>query len=195
MSNNNFRDNEQGFVLVVTMMILVTLTLIGITAIRSSKIAVQIAGNQKWSQQSFYQADGTSEVGTEIVEVSGTIDVSSNTDYTNTLAITGKNLDMNTDDIDFTDIPVPGSGDALNHPSIVMPKDAIDEETDILETRPASIVQMKYADHTSFGVDLNIAPGADSTPGSSQSKLQIQTRNYGTSGSVNDIEVYWLHVD
>lgn len=193
MSNSTFRDNEQGFVLVVTMMILVTLTLIGITAIRSSRIAVQIAGNEKWSQQSFYQADGTSEVGTEIIEVSGTIDVSSNSDYTDTLAITEKNPDMNTDDIDFDDIPVPGEDDEIEHPSIVMPKDAISDKK--LTTSPVSVVQMKYATHTSVGVDLNLAPGADATPGSSQSKLQIQTRNYGTSGSISDIELYWLHVD
>ena len=194
MSNSTFRDNEQGFVLVVTMMILVTLTLIGITAIRSSKIAVQIAGNQKWSQQSFYQADGTSEVGTEIVEVSGTIDVHENSDYSGTLAITGKNIDMNTDDIDDF-VKMPAQGDTITLPSLVMPKDAFDEATDKLKTIPASIVQMKYATHKSIGVDLNMAPGADATPGSSQSKLQIQTRNYGTSGSVNDIELYWLHVD
>lgn len=190
MSNNTFRDNEQGFVLVITMMILVTLTLIGITAIRSSRIAVQIASNEKWSQQSFYLADGTSEVGTEIVEVSGTVDVSSNSAYTKTLAITS-NFDMNTADIAFTDIPALGG--TLTQPSLVMPKDAVDGTT--LKTIPASIVQMKYSTHASIGVDLNAVPGADAIPGSSQSKIQIQTRNYGTIGSVNDIEIYWLHVD
>lgn len=191
MSNNTFRDNEQGFVLVITMMILVTLTLIGITAIRSSRIAVQIAGNEKWSQQSFYLADGMTEVGTEIVEVSGTVDVSSNSAYTKTLAITGSNFDMNTADIAFTDIPALGG--TLTQPSLVMPKDAVDGTT--LKTIPASIVQMKYSTHASIGVDLNAVPGADAIPGSSQSKIQIQTRNYGTIGSVNDIEIYWLHVD
>ncbi|MBM9521187.1 pilus assembly PilX N-terminal domain-containing protein [Desulforhopalus vacuolatus] len=191
MSNSTFRDNEQGFVLVITMMILVTLTLIGITAIRGSRIGVQIAGNEKWSQQSFYQADGTSEVATEIVEVSGTVDISSKKAYTDNIVITGENIDMNTDDIDFDDMPA--LGDSIPSPSLVMPKSAVIEKK--LATIPASIVQMTSSLHTSIGVDLNAVPGADATPGSSQSTIQIQTRNYGTRGSVTDIEVYWLHVD
>lgn len=59
-------SNENGFVLVVGMMILVVLSIIGIAATRNTSIELQIAANEKNYKQSFYAA----EAGRSHVEVS-----------------------------------------------------------------------------------------------------------------------------
>lgn len=50
-------NNEEGFVLVLSLMVLVVLTLLGITASRTSIIEVQIAGNDNKLKMDFYKAE------------------------------------------------------------------------------------------------------------------------------------------
>ncbi|MEJ2724720.1 MAG: PilX N-terminal domain-containing pilus assembly protein [Deltaproteobacteria bacterium] len=49
--------DENGSIMVVTLLILVILTLVGITAATTSKIEVQVAGNQKFHKIAFHHAD------------------------------------------------------------------------------------------------------------------------------------------
>ena len=61
-------QSEQGSITVIALMILVVLTLLGITITRTSTIDVQIAGNEIPFKQNFYVAEGgihreASEVG------------------------------------------------------------------------------------------------------------------------------------
>jgi len=51
-------QNEQGSVTVIALMILVVLTLLGITITRTSTIDVRIAGNEIFYKQDFYVAEG-----------------------------------------------------------------------------------------------------------------------------------------
>ncbi len=60
--------NEQGFLLVITMLILVVLSLIGLSATNLSRVELQIAGNDRLHKETFYQADGGTEVGANILE-------------------------------------------------------------------------------------------------------------------------------
>lgn len=64
----NIVANEQGFVLIVALIFLVILSLIGITAINTSVIEIQIAGNDKLQKQTFSQADGGTEAGSMLLE-------------------------------------------------------------------------------------------------------------------------------
>jgi hypothetical protein len=57
------KRSEEGFVLVTSMVILIALTLIGIAAIMTSTVEVKIAGNDRLHKETFYQADGDTEVG------------------------------------------------------------------------------------------------------------------------------------
>jgi len=50
--------NEQGSITVIALMILVVLTLLGITITRTSTIDMQIAGNEIPFKQNFYVAEG-----------------------------------------------------------------------------------------------------------------------------------------
>ena len=51
------RSGENGSVLVVALMILVLLTVMGISATKTSEIEIQIAGNEQFHKVAFYNAD------------------------------------------------------------------------------------------------------------------------------------------
>ncbi len=53
------KKNEEGSVLIISLIMIVLLTLLGITATRTSTIEVQIATNDKFYKQNLCVADGT----------------------------------------------------------------------------------------------------------------------------------------
>lgn len=62
--------NESGFVLVAAMLLLLLLTLIGISALNTSNIEIQIGGNDRLHKQVFSQADGGTQMAARLVEES-----------------------------------------------------------------------------------------------------------------------------
>jgi hypothetical protein len=68
----NIANNEDGSVLVIALLILVFLTIIGISATTTTNIELQIAGNEKFHKIAFYHAD--SGVYTTPKLISGCID-------------------------------------------------------------------------------------------------------------------------
>lgn len=60
--------NEQGFVLVTGLLMLVVLTFIGLAATSNTSIELKIAGNDRLHQQNFYDAEGTVILGSELLE-------------------------------------------------------------------------------------------------------------------------------
>ncbi len=60
--------NENGFVLITALIMLVVLMVIGMAATNTSTVELQISGNNKASTQTFYQADGGARVGIALVE-------------------------------------------------------------------------------------------------------------------------------
>jgi hypothetical protein len=61
-------NNERGSALVVALLMLVVLTLIGISASTTTNFELQIAGNDKLFKTAFYAADGATEMGGELIE-------------------------------------------------------------------------------------------------------------------------------
>jgi len=61
-------NKEQGFVLILVLMLLVITSILGIVALRTSTVEIQIAGNDKVMKQTFYEADGGSELGARLTE-------------------------------------------------------------------------------------------------------------------------------
>ena len=61
-------SNEKGSTLLLSILILLLLTVIGIAATNTSTIEILISGNDKWHKMAFHQADGGTEVGIELVE-------------------------------------------------------------------------------------------------------------------------------
>ncbi|MDD5759001.1 MAG: pilus assembly PilX N-terminal domain-containing protein [Desulfobulbaceae bacterium] len=60
--------NEEGFVLVAAIMTLLVLIILGISSTTTTNIELQIAGNDKTNKQTFYAADGGTEVGVNLLE-------------------------------------------------------------------------------------------------------------------------------
>jgi Tfp pilus assembly protein PilX len=63
-----FHSNEKGSTLIISVLILLLLTVIGIAATNTSTIEILISGNDKVHKMAFHQADGGTEVGIELVE-------------------------------------------------------------------------------------------------------------------------------
>ena len=61
-------SNEDGSVIFVAIVILILLTLMGLSITTTSSIEVQIAGNENLHKEALYFADGTTEVGLELLE-------------------------------------------------------------------------------------------------------------------------------
>jgi hypothetical protein len=62
-------SNSDGWVTVAALLVLVILTIIGISAVSTSNIEVMIAANDQIHKMSFYAADGGVELGTELLEL------------------------------------------------------------------------------------------------------------------------------
>jgi hypothetical protein len=63
-----FHGNEKGSTLLISVLILILLTIIGIAATNTSTIEILISGNDKVHKMAFHEADGGTEVGIELVE-------------------------------------------------------------------------------------------------------------------------------
>ncbi|GAB4342361.1 MAG: hypothetical protein Kow0089_17360 [Desulfobulbaceae bacterium] len=60
--------NQEGFVLVTGLLTLVVLTFLGLAATRNTSIELKIAGNDRVHQESFYDAEATVILGSELLE-------------------------------------------------------------------------------------------------------------------------------
>jgi Tfp pilus assembly protein PilX len=68
MEERLYLKDEDGSVLVVALIMLVLLTILGISASTTSTLEIQIAGNEKFHMMAFYAADGGTEAGAELLE-------------------------------------------------------------------------------------------------------------------------------
>jgi len=60
-------NNEKGFVLIVSLLMLMVLMIIGIAATNTTTIELQISGNDKAAKQIFYRAESTVYEGSRIL--------------------------------------------------------------------------------------------------------------------------------
>lgn len=63
-----YNRDEQGFVLVASLLIMLVLTIIGIATTTNTSIELQIAGNDKVHKKTFYEAEAGVLLGAEILE-------------------------------------------------------------------------------------------------------------------------------
>ncbi len=61
-------NNENGYALLGTLLILVLLIVIGLVASTNTNLEIQIAGNDRIHKETFYQADGGAQIGIRMVE-------------------------------------------------------------------------------------------------------------------------------
>jgi Tfp pilus assembly protein PilX len=104
MKGNTRIGNEEGSVIVLSMVLLVLLTMLGISATQTSTIEVQIASNERTALQNFYQAEAGEHVALEI----------SKTWMTDTFLVTAENaayVDSTVDPSLTVDIDDDGTND------------------------------------------------------------------------------------
>ena len=63
-----YRHGEEGFVLVMALLVMLVLSIIGIAANRNTSIELGIAGNDRTFKETFYEADGGTELAAEVIE-------------------------------------------------------------------------------------------------------------------------------
>ncbi len=88
--------NESGSALIMAIMMLVLLTIIGISALNNTDLELSIAGNEKAHKMAFYFAEGGNEVSKELVEVAieerGWLDVTGTTITIDKVNVTDKDF-------------------------------------------------------------------------------------------------------
>lgn len=67
---NRAKRNEEGFVMIASLLILLVLTLLGIAVNQNSETEWRIAMNDRMQKDSFYRADAASELAAEVLEQS-----------------------------------------------------------------------------------------------------------------------------
>jgi len=94
-------NNERGFVLIASLLMLVVLMIIGIAATNTTTIELQISGNDKSAQMAFYGADAGNELAKELIEqtieVRGWQDETGDEKVIGTVTIINKDFWLNTD--------------------------------------------------------------------------------------------------
>jgi len=71
----NIQTNEEGFVLVTGLIILLVLTMLGISATTNTSIELQIAANDRIHKETFYQAEAGAILGSEVLEQNFNCDI------------------------------------------------------------------------------------------------------------------------
>ena len=61
-------DNEEGSIMVIALLIMAVLTILGISAIDTSNIELQIAGNERVYKDNFYKAEAAVIAAAQILE-------------------------------------------------------------------------------------------------------------------------------
>jgi len=64
----NISQKEDGYVLVVALLVMAILSLLGIAGMNTSTFEMQVAGNDWNAKRTFYKADGGISLGTEVLE-------------------------------------------------------------------------------------------------------------------------------
>ena len=62
------KNNEKGFVLITSMLIMLVLTIVGIVVIQNSTTELRISGNDRHQKEAFYEADGGTDYNVEALE-------------------------------------------------------------------------------------------------------------------------------
>ncbi|MDA3832848.1 MAG: pilus assembly PilX N-terminal domain-containing protein [Spirochaetales bacterium] len=175
--------NEQGFVLITSLLMLTVLMIIGIAATNTTTIELQISGNDKVAKQTFYQAEAGTQVGSELVEDNidkvgfaatdiGLVHINTLDFYLNEKTATP--IDWSTD----IDAYLPNSA-----ASNILPR------TDLIfrgetEITPGSAIQM---------VAGYEGKGKAAASGGAVRKFDIRSRHSGNVNSESTIVIEWNH--
>ena len=107
-------ESEKGMVLIVSLLLLLVATVVGITALSTSTTKVMIAGNQRLSEMNFSSADGGISISVPIIETTAydrAVSANYSTLVIDTADTNGNNID---DFIDEITGGLPQNGDTAS---------------------------------------------------------------------------------
>lgn len=186
-------ENKHGSVLVITMLTLVLLTLIGISATTTSNIETQIAGNEKFYKTAFFAADGGTEAGRELLEQN----------IASAGFATSDGLSPNTKgEIVVGNIAVPSTSLYMNTAASSMPTDQNRDAyfpNNYTANNPHTNLTITGNAMLSTGSALQMCAGYEgigkgSAGGGGHTAYDIWSRYNGISNSDATIRLQWRHV-
>lgn len=198
--------SEQGFILVMAIVLLLILTIVGITAMTISVTERQIANNDKLQKQSFSQADGGTEAGGNLLEENISCPDGFSADVPSVPAskqiggaqvteniptgVTGAKLNFwkNETDPALLAIPVPYPSDTQRH--IRIPNN---------DAAPHTNLHFFGNSELSTGNAIQMLAGYEGTgystaTGGGQLVTNIDSQHIGENNSESSVRVLWRHV-
>ncbi|WP_153305736.1 pilus assembly PilX family protein [Desulfogranum mediterraneum] len=192
---------EHGFVLVTALIMLLVLTILGIMAIQTSVVELMISGNDKTHKQTFYQADGGTELAQQLI-FENAICTTTKNGFTETLTGTNAAHLGNTivvEVLQFSDTnPASSVVSDTNREFVYYPY------TDIND--PSTAATFNTRQHTNFLVQsaVQVNPGsgmqmvsgyeglgAGSAGGGTSRLYTIAAQHFGLANSQSTITVRW----
>lgn len=205
--------NEDGFLLVLTMFVLVVLTLIGISATNLSRIELQIAGNDRVHKETFYQADGGTEVGAHLLEENiacplgftgvgtsplliGTVEITRDLLPAPGDAANKYNFWKNETDPDLLATPIQYPSDTQRHIRFLA-----DNTVPIAADNTKPHTNLHFFGNTSLstGNALQMIAGYEGTgysaaTGGGQLVTNVDSQHVGLINSLSNIKINWRHI-
>lgn len=184
---NEMLRNEEGSALVIALIIMVVLTLLGTVATRTSTTELKIADNNKWHKLTFYEADGATELATELIEQNieeiGFDDLIMGTD--NLIAVTTFDFALN--EIEDATTPSDTNRDFFLPSGYVAPEPhtnfTVGGQVDFV---PGSSLQMAAAYE---------GRGKSAAQGGTQIIYDVVTQRVGLQNREAIVRVQWRHVN
>lgn len=180
-------NNEEGFVLVLALVMLTVLMIIGIAATDTTTLELQISGNDKVAKQTFYHADAGTQIGIELVE--DCIDkVEFTTDTVGSVHINAPTLYLNEATTPIVWTPVDGDVDADDDVDAYFPNAAA-PRTDLIfrgttQITPGNAIQM---------VAGYEGKGKAAASGGATRIFDIRAHHYGLINSAAFVMITWNH--
>lgn len=188
--------SDEGFVLITALIILVTLTLLGLATIMTSTMEIKIAGNDRLHKKTFYEADGGTETGSVLA-------------YENALCINsggfaaGANPNqadiglVRVGNLDFAD-PGQGTKDMPEDPSAANPgvRDAVYSSALGDDTAPHTNFTIHGATENTEGSGLQMVSGyrhlgRGSAGGGTHVRYTVNAQRIGELGSKSTVTLQW----
>ncbi len=206
MGNNKHLEgefrNQEGYVLIGTLMILMLLTIIGVSMTSSTSVELMVAGSEKTHQETFYLADGATEIASELLEQNFSCagGFTANDGSELVIPYDPQFPDFPDQRLRITDLTL-----WMNEPT-GNPEDALPSNTnrdlffpDVADNIPHTNVKVQGERTNTYGGSLNMHSGYEPLGVSSaksgvQYKYNIYAQHLGRHNSETTIHIQWRHV-
>jgi hypothetical protein len=178
-------NDESGAALIMAILMLVLLTIIGISALNNTDLELAISGNDKAHKMTYYAADAGNELSKELIERAvenrGWKDVAGTTYTTGDVTIQNKDFWLN------PDLP------AVETPSVT------NMDADLAFARGRTYLRVGANSQLSSGGAVQMAAGYEgvgkgAAGGGAWIIYDVRSRHEGVSNSQSQIKGQWRHV-